>query len=71
MDLIIVNQSTVIIPPCIAPIIEPPQACITILAYDDEIVEGAESFNITVTASNPLDMISGNTVVNVLDNDGK
>ena len=69
MDLIIINEYTVIFPPCISPAL-PPQACIVLLAYDDQIAEGIESFDVTVTASNPLDTISGNTSIDILDNDG-
>lgn len=46
------------------------KACITIEAYDDEILEGNEMFYITANASNLLDEVIGNSSVVVSDNDG-
>ena len=70
MDLILANESTIIIPPINGPVFTS-QICLTIVANDDQIVEGTESFNFTVRASNPLDMISGSTAIDITDNDGK
>ena len=52
-------------------VLAPPQVCVMIDATDDQIVEGTESFNFIVTSSNPLDIISGNTTIDIIDNDGK
>ena len=71
MDLVLANESTIIVPPINGPVLAPPQICLTIVAYDDQIVEGTESFNFTVRASNPLDMVNGSTTIDITDNDGK
>jgi hypothetical protein len=70
MDLVLTNESTFIIPP-LGPVLVPLQICLIIVATDDQIVEGTESFHFTVRASNPFDMISGNTTIDITDNDGK
>ena len=71
MDLVLANESTIIIPPINGSVLTPPQICLTIVAYDDQIVEETESFNFTVRASNPLDMVNGSTTIDITDNDGK
>ena len=71
MDLVLANESTFIIPPINGPVLTPPLICLTIVADDDQTVEGTESFNFTVRASNPLDMVSGSTTIDITDNDGK
>jgi hypothetical protein len=65
MDLALVNESAVITPPSL------PRICVTVVATNDQIAEGTESFYFTVRASNPLDRISGNTTIDITDNDGK
>ena len=62
-DLNILNQST-IIPPGIY------EACLELLAVDDEIVEDNELFKVMVNAENPSDMVNGTTMIIILDNDG-
>lgn len=64
-DLRIISESMVTIS------VQYPKACITIEAYDDEILEGTETFVITVNASNPLDVVIGNSSVIISDNDGE
>ena len=71
MDLVLANESMFIIPPINGPVLTPPLICLTIVADDDQTVEGTESFNFTVRASNPLDMVSGSTTIDITDNDGK
>ena len=71
MDLVLANESIIIIPPINDPMLTPPQICLTLDAYDDQIVEGTESFYFTVRASNPLDMVNGSTTIDITDNDGK
>ena len=70
MDLELVNESA-IITPSTDPMLSPPQICVTVVATDDQIVEGTESFYFIVRASNPLDVISGNTTIDIMDDDGK
>ena len=70
MDLVLVNESAIIIPPT-DPMQSPPRICVTLIATDDQIVEGTESFYFIVRASNPLDMIMGNTTIDIVDDDGK
>ena len=62
--MVIVNDTVVTIAP------EYSQACITLEAYDDAIVEGTETFVIVAYPSNMLDRVDGNTTVYVTDNDG-
>ena len=71
MDVVLANESTITIPPINSPVLTPPQICLTVVANDDQVVEGTESFNFTVRASNPLNMISGSTTIDITDNDGK
>ena len=47
------------------------ETCIEISAYDDMIVEGLEMFYITVMSDDPLDVVSDNTSVTIMDNDGR
>ena len=72
-DLVLAKESPIIIPPINGPVLAPPQYCLTIDAIDDQIVEGTESFNFIVRASNPLDMVidNGSTTIDITDNDGK
>lgn len=67
MDLVLVTESGLLISPTDPPL----QICVMIVATDDQVVEGIESFSFIVTAGNPLDIISGNTTINITDNDGK
>ena len=67
MDLVIVDESTFSIPLTASMF----QACVMIIANDDQIVEGAESFYFILRASNPLDMPNQSTTIDVIDNDGK
>lgn len=46
------------------------EACLQLLAVDDEIVEVEEVFVITLKAGNVNDVVFGNVSVNILDNDG-
>ena len=71
MELVLANESTIIVPPINGSVLAPPQICLTIVAIDDQIVEGTESFYFTVRTSNPLDMVSGSTTIDITDNDGK
>ena len=71
MELVLANESIIIIPPINDLMLTPSQICLTIIAIDDQIVEGTESFNFTVRASNPLDMVSGSTTIDITDIDGK
>ena len=66
-DLRIITDPVVIIPA----LSENPEGCITLEAVDDLVAEGNESFIVNVTADNSLDMVSGDTVVDIIDNDGK
>ena len=68
MDLVLANESTIIVPPINDPVLP---ICLTLVANDDQIVEGTESFNFTVRASNPLDMVNGSTTIDITDNNGK
>ena len=68
MDLVLANESTIIVPPINDPVLP---ICLTLVANDDQIVEGTESFNFTVRASNPLDMVNGSTTIDITDDDGK
>ena len=63
-EITIVNMTTVI-PPGVS------EACILVLAVDDEIVESNELFYVTVDMGNPRDTVSGNATLTVADNDGK
>ena len=63
-DLTIVNQSTVI-PPGVS------EACVLLLAVDDEIVEDNEAFTIIVETDDPSGMVNGNASIVISDNDGK
>ena len=47
------------------------EACLLLLAVDDEIVEVNELFTLVVEAENPRDTVNGNTSIIVLDNDGE
>ena len=67
MDLIIINESTFSIPLNVSVF----QVYVKIVANDDQIVEGTESFNFILRASNPLDMPNQNTTISIIDNDGK
>jgi hypothetical protein len=67
MDLVLINESAVITPP----VLSLPRICVKVVATDDQIVEGNESFYFTVRSSNPLDMINVNTTIDITDNDGK
>ena len=68
MDLELTNESSIIVPPINGSMLP---ICLTFVAYDDQIVEGTESFNFTVRASNPLDMVNGSTTIDITDDDGK
>lgn len=57
------NESTVI-PPGIS------EACLLLLAIDDEIIEDNERFTVIVEAKNPSDMVNGTTMIIISDNDG-
>ena len=68
MDLVLTNESSIIVPPINGPVL---LIYLTLVASDDQIVEGTESFNFTVRASNPLDMVNGSTTIDITDNDSK
>ena len=46
------------------------EACLQLLAVDDEIVESNELFTAVVEAHDPNDMVDGATSFAILDNDG-
>ena len=55
-------------------IIIPPgssEACLQLLAVDDDLVEGDDVFTITAEAANTRDSVNGNALITILDNDGK
>ena len=70
MDLVFVNESTFILTPA-TPVSPIPKLCVTILATDDQIIEGTESFYFVMRAENPLDRINRNVTIAITDNDGK
>ena len=41
------------------------------MAVDDEIIENDETFTLVVEATNPNDIVEGNTTVVISDNDRK
>ena len=47
------------------------QACLQLVAVDDNIVEGTEVFTVMVEPFNPGDKINGSTSVIISDNDGE
>ena len=47
------------------------QACLQLVAVDDNIVEGDEVFIVMVEPFNPGDKINGTTSVIISDNDGE
>ena len=47
------------------------EACLQLLAVDDEIVEDTELFTVIFKAVNPNDIVNETTSVIVYDNDGK
>ena len=63
-DFLVVNTST-IIPPGVF------EACLQLVAIDDEIVEDSEVFTVVVEAMNPNDMVNGTASIIISDNDGK
>lgn len=67
MDIVIANESTFTFPAGTSP---SPQFCVTIVATDDVIVEGTESFYFIMRDENPFDTINRNVTVAVVDNDG-
>ena len=46
------------------------EACIQIHALDDELIEDEEHYSVVVEVGNPSDIVYGNTIVIILDNDG-
>ena len=62
-DITILNISSVI-PPGVS------EACLQLLATDDEIVEDDEVFTVMVKAGNPNDKVNGTASVVISDNDG-
>ena len=46
------------------------QACLQLLATDDEIVEDSEVFIVTIETGNTNDVVNGTTYVTISDNDG-
>ena len=62
-DFTIVNVST-IIPPGVF------EACLQLVAVDDETVEDHELFIVVVETINPSDMVNGTTSIIISDNDG-
>ena len=69
MDLVVLPDGSLSIDPPINVSMLP--ICLILVANDDQIVEGTESFNFTVRASNPLDMVNGSTTIDITDNNGK
>ena len=69
MDLVVLPDGSLSIDPPINVSMLP--ICLILVANDDQIVEGTESFNVTMRASNPLDMVNGSTTIDIIDNDGK
>ena len=63
-DLVMLDMATVIP-------LEKSEACFTLLAVDDSIVEDNEVFVVTIEALNPNDVINRNLLVMVADDDGK
>ena len=59
------NIVSSVIPP------EMSEACLELVAVEDEIVENDELFTLTVDTENSNDVIDGNVSVVVMDNDGK
>ena len=57
------NESTIIFPGVT-------EACLELLAVDDEIVEDTELFKVIVNTESPNDMVNGTTMIIILDNDG-
>ena len=46
------------------------EACLEVVAVDDEIVEDNEYFTVTVKTVNPNDIVNETTSVIIFDNDG-
>ena len=63
VDMTLVNTS-IAIPPGVS------EACLQLAAVDDEIVEGDETFTLTVEATDPSDTVNGNVPITISDNDG-
>ena len=63
-DLTAANVSS-IIPPGSS------EACLQLLAVDDDIVEGTDVFTVTAEAANTRDTVNGNASITISDNDGK
>ena len=59
------NIVSSVIPP------EMSEACLELVAVEDEIVENDELFTLTVDTENSNDVVDGNVSVVVMDNDGK
>lgn len=64
--MIIINESTLVIPAQYYS-----EVCVTLEAVDDLIAEETESFNISAMPMNSLDIVIGETIVYVTDNDGQ
>ena len=47
------------------------EACVLLLAVEDEVVEDNEVFTITVETADPSDTVNGSTSIVISDNDGK
>lgn len=47
------------------------EACLQILATDDDIAESNEVFTIMFKAANPKDMVTGTASVTIFDSDGE
>ena len=63
-DVTIVNMTSVI-PPGVS------EACVLLLAVEDQVVELSELFYVTVDTGDPRDTVSGNTSITITDNDGE
>ena len=63
-DVTIVNMTSVI-PPGVS------EACVLLLAVEDEVVEDNEVFTIIVNTEDPSDTVNGSISIVISDNDGK
>ena len=57
-------NTSIAIPPGVS------EARLQLVAVDDELVEGKETFTLTVEAADPSDTVNGNVPITISDNDG-